>query len=232
MPIAAAIAGAAVIGGAVSLSASSKAAKAAKSAAATNNALQTQVYNQNAATLSPYIDAGNAATPVIQGLLGLGDSTQAAAAYNTYQNSTEYQSRLAQGSNSVQAALGGRGLLDSGAAQKSLLKYGQTFASNEFGTYLGNLQGQQQIGLGAASAQAGVGQNYANNVSANNNNAANTTGNAALSSAATINSSLNSLVGAYGLSQGLGSSYGNSGTVGGRPVGTAPMYGGSLGGIY
>ncbi|SFO02246.1 hypothetical protein [Sphingomonas sp. OK281] len=210
MPIAAAIAGAAVIGGAVSISAASKAAKTAKNAAAASNALQAQQLTDSKALLSPYVAAGNTATPVIQGLLGLGDSTQAKAAYDTYQGSTEYQSRLQQGQNSVQSALGSRGMIDSGAAQKSLVKFGQSFASNEFGNYLGNLQGQQALGFQAAGAQTNLGANYANSVSANNNNAANIQATAAMSNAATINSSLNSLVGAYGLSQGLGSSYGGS----------------------
>lgn len=217
MPIAAAIAGAAVIGAGVSISASNKAAKTAKNAAAASNALQAQQLAENKATLAPYVGAGTAATPVIQGLLGLGDSAQATAAFNTYQNSTEYQSRLQQGQNSVQAALGSRGMMDSGAAQKSLVKFGQSFASNEFGNYLGNLQGQQALGFQAAGVQTNLGANYANSVSANNNNAANIQATATMSNAATINSSLSSLVGAYGVSQGLGSSYGGSksGSLGG-----------------
>lgn len=212
MPIAIAIGAAAVVGGGASIIASNKTSKAAKSAAATNNALQTQVYNENKATLSPYVGTGNKATTAIEGLLGIGgDSAASAAAFNNYKNSTEYTSRIKQGQDSVTASLGARGLLDSGAAQKALLQYGQTFGSNEFGTYLGNLQGQQQVGLGAASAQAGVGTNYANATSANNNNAANASGNAALSSASQINGILSNAIGAYSMSKGLGSSYGGSG---------------------
>lgn len=223
--------GGAVLGAGTSIMASNKAAKTAKSTAATNNALQQDIYNQNKAALAPYQDGGKA-TSAINSLLGLsGDATAANSAFDAYKGSTEYTSRLAQGSNSVQAALGGKGLLDSGAAQKSLLKYGQTFASNEFGNYVGNLQTQQQTGLSAASALTGVGTNYANAVSANNNAASTTISNAALSNAGAINSALGSAVSAYGFSQGLGSSYG-TGTVGGQKVGTPTMYGGNLGGIY
>lgn len=202
-----AVAGA--VGAGASISASNKAAKTAKSTAATNNALQQDIYNQNKAALAPYQDGGKA-TASLNALLGLGgDTASANAAFDAYKGSTEYTSRLAQGSNSVQAALGGKGLLDSGAGQKSLLKYGQTFASNEFGNYVGNLQTQQQTGLAAASAQAGVGANYANSVSANNNAASTTVSNAALSNAGAINSALGSAVSAYGVSQGMGSSYGS-----------------------
>jgi hypothetical protein len=70
--------------------------------------------------------------------------------------------------------------------------------ANEFGKYLGYLGGQQQVGLTAASAQAGVGQGYANAVSANNNNASNTASNAALATGGAINSTISSALSAYG----------------------------------
>ncbi len=44
-------------------------------------------------------------------------------------------------------------------------------------------------------------------MTANNNNAANVQAGAALSNGAQVNSALNNIVGAYGVSQGLGSSY-------------------------
>ncbi|WP_070152602.1 hypothetical protein [Sphingobium phenoxybenzoativorans] len=73
MVAAAVIGGVATLGGAaVSASASSKASKAASKAASTNNALQERIYNENRATLDPYVQAGNRATPAIQALLGLG----------------------------------------------------------------------------------------------------------------------------------------------------------------
>lgn len=206
--VAVAIGGAAIIGAGATVAASSSASDTAKDTAASNNALQAQIYGQNAATLAPFVASGKPAGDAINSLLGLsGDPTAANAAFDAYKGSTEYQSRLKQGQDSVTAALGSKGLLDSGAALKGLTNYGQTFASNEFGNYLGNLQTQQQVGLGAASAQAGVGSNYANSVSANNNNASNVASNAALSQAGSINSALGNITSAYGYSQGLGSSY-------------------------
>jgi hypothetical protein len=205
--------GAAVVGSVgsavVSTSASNKAAKTAKDNAAANNALQSSIYDQNKAALSPYVGAGVPATSSIQALLGLsGDPAQATAALKTYYDSTAYTSRLKQGQDGVTAALGSRGMLESGAADKALTKYGQDYASGEFDKYMSYLAGQQGVGLTAASAQAGVGQNYANAVSANNNNAANTVSNAALSNAGTISGALGGLTSAIGL--GLGSSYGKS----------------------
>jgi hypothetical protein len=210
--VAVAIVGAAVVGGGASIAASNSASKTAKNNAAANNALQTDIYNQNKAALAPYQDGGKATT-AINSLLGLNpDQGQSAQALKDYYDSTGYTSRLKEGQASVTSALGNRGLLESGAAQKSLLKFGQDFASGEFGKYLGYLSNQQQVGLTAASAQAGVGQGYANSVSTNNNAAANTAANASLSNAATINNGISSALSAYGLSKGMGSSYGSTGT--------------------
>jgi hypothetical protein len=226
MGIAAAVAGAAVVGAGASIYSSSKASKTAKNTAAANNALQSQIYGENKATLAPYVAAGNAATPAIQGLLGIGGNAGASAkAFQNWQNSTGYQFQLKQGQDSVTAALGAKGLTDSGAALKALTQYGQNAAQGSFQTYLGDLTQQQGVGLSAASAQAGVGQNYANAVSNNNNTAANASENASLSMGSSINSALGNAVSAYSFNQALGSGYGSGGVLSG-----GGNYG--LGGIY
>lgn len=214
MPVALplAIVGAAGVGAAASASASSKASKAATNAANTNNALQREIYGQNKAALSPFMSAGGPATQAIQALLGLGgDKAATETAFNNWRGATGYQDQFAEGQRSVTGALGNRGLLDSGAALKALTKYGHAQSSQSLGQYMGLLANQQQVGLGAASALAGVGQNFANSVSINNNQAANAVGNAALSNANSINSILQSGLSAYGYSQGMGSSYGKAG---------------------
>jgi hypothetical protein len=214
LPVALAATAAATVGGAViSSSAAKKASKTAANAATTaateNNALQRDIYDQNKATLSPFVNAGSSVTPTIQSALGLNGSTAANDAFNLFKGSSGYNFRLAEGQKSVTSALGSRGYLDSGAAQKSLLKYGQGAASNEFGNWLQALTGQQSMGLSAASAQAGVGQGYANSVSANNNNAANATGNAALSNANATGQIVNGALSSFGQLAGLASSYGS-----------------------
>lgn len=98
-------------------------------------------------------------------------------AFNNYRNSTGYQFRFNEGMRALDA---GAPVLNSGARLKAALNYGQNIASNEFGNYLGQLANQQGVGLAGASAQAGVGQNYANSVSANNNSAGTAAANAAL----------------------------------------------------
>lgn len=101
-------------------------------------------------------------------------------AFQNYQNSTGYQFRLGEGMKGLNASYAARGVGNSGAAAKSALQYGQNIASGEFGNYLGQLANQQGVGLSGASAQAGVGQNYVNTVTGNNNNAGSAQANAAL----------------------------------------------------
>lgn len=225
MPVAIAIAGAAVVGAGASVAASNKASKTAKQVAQQNNNTQQQIYEQNRQTLAPYVSQGNLVTPTINGLLGLGDTVAAGRAFDTYKTSTGYQSRLSEGQAGVNAALGASSLRDSGAAVKAAAKFNQNFASNEFGNYLGALQGQQALGLSAASAQAGVGQNYANATNANNTAAGNAAGNAALANANSINGALGNIVSAYGYSQGaLGSSYGGGRNMYGVTSGNGNIY--------
>jgi len=101
-------------------------------------------------------------------------------AFGTFRNSTGYQFRLNEGQDALNSGYAGRGVLRSGAAAKGFADYNQNVASNEFGNYMGYLSNQQGVGLGGASALAGVGQNYVNNVSANNNSAGSAAANAAL----------------------------------------------------
>ncbi len=101
-------------------------------------------------------------------------------AFNNYRNSTGYQFRLNEGQKALGSNFAARGLSNSGAAARSLSGFNQNMASGEFGNYMNQLAGIQNMGLGAGSAQAGVGQNFVNTVSANNNSAGTAAANAAL----------------------------------------------------
>lgn len=129
-----------------------------------------------------------------------GQTAQGAAenAFDIFRNSTGYQFRLGEGMDAVNSGWAGAGALQSGAALKSALEYGQNFASNEFGNYMGYLGGQQGAGLSAAGAQAGVGLNYANNVSNLNQQNANALSNAAVARANNSNALISNIGGAFG----------------------------------
>ncbi|RYG90109.1 MAG: hypothetical protein EON59_00585 [Alphaproteobacteria bacterium] len=129
-------------------------------------------------------------------------------AFDNFRNSTGYQFRTNQGMNALNSGYAARGLLNSGAAQKAALNYGQNIASAEFGNYMGYLGNQQGVGLSAGSALAGVGQNYANNISGNNQNLADNASNAALVKSQNNNALIGSLTGMAGQALGYYSSYG------------------------
>ena len=152
---------------------------------------------------------GRAAPAVTGGTAGQSSTAQQNAAFDNFKNSTGYQFAYDQGQNAVNNNYALRGALDSGASQKALVNYGQGMAlNNAFLPYMQLLQGQQQTGLGAQNALAGVGTQYANAVGSNNNNAASAAGNAAIASGNAWSGALNGVGNALG--QMTGSSYGNA----------------------
>jgi hypothetical protein len=166
------------------------------------------------------------ATAPATGTPGATPQQGALDAFNTFRNSTNYQWRFNEGNKALQmSALGGGGF-DSGATRKALTEYGQNFASNELGTYMDRLAQQQQLGLGAASALAGVGQNFVGQVSANNNSAGTAAANAALMQGNARANMWGGIAGGIGQAIGaLGSSYGGGGG------GGYASYGGGWGSI-
>lgn len=169
--IAAGIGAVGAIGGAViSNKGASKAAKTQADSNAQNVALQRDIYGQNKAALAPWQQSGLAANSLYTSALGIpgGNPAAAQSAFDTFRNSTGYQFRMNQGQDAVNSGYAGAGLVRSGAAMRALDDYRQNMASAEFGNWMGALEGTRNLGFGAASAQAGVGQSFANNVSSLN----------------------------------------------------------------
>lgn len=303
---------ASVAGGAIAAGGAKSAAKSSAAAADRSSEVQQQIYNQNAATLSPFIQRGNAAGGAINALLGLGGgptnnaatqampamqqgqqdgvfygahgqqvggplgmvlskvggqvasnfgvddysnvggyipggitpeaysnwggmdangmpglpgpisgygggtfnmdgtvatpSAQDAAnsAYEIFKRSTNYQGRLKEGASALNSMWAGGGAVKSGAAGKAFTKYGQDYAANELTNYMNMLGNQQNVGAGAASSQAGVGQNYANSIgNINMQNGANQA-NAALAGASAVGGGVGNITNLIGLGMGSG----------------------------
>lgn len=214
MVAAAVIGGVAMVGSTVvSSNAAKKASNAATSAASTNNALQRDVYASNEGHLNPYIARGDQAGNAASRALGLIPSGPGDAPYGGFMASPGYQYRMDEGMRAISGNKAARGLLDSGSHTAGLINYGQQVASQEFGSWYDRLAAMANTGAGAASSLAGVGQNFASAVTANNNNAAGAIGNAALTNANNLNGLINTAAGAYGMYKGgvlggLSSSYG------------------------
>lgn len=210
MPVGAAIAGAvgAVGSAAIGANAASNAADAAKNAAKKNNALQKEIYDRNSANLTPFMQSGGRANDAITNFLGLNGQQGQDAAFQSYAKSTGADYTQRRGVDAITSSAATRGMLNSGSTLKAVNQFARDDSQRYVGSYLDRLFGLSGQGMGAASALAGVGQNYAGAVGANNNAAADVTGNAALSQANIFNNLIGQGVQAYGYSRGQ-SSYGS-----------------------
>ena len=97
------------------------------------------------------------------------------------------------------------------------------YQTGRYDTQTNNLFQLSGQGLQAAGALAGVGQNYVGQVSANNNNQAQTTANAAIAGAQNTTGLVNNALNAYGYYMG---------SKGGGSAGTFPVQGGGQTGAY
>ncbi|NYD88746.1 hypothetical protein [Sphingomonas melonis] len=176
-----------------------KAAKIAAQQADKDRALAQQIYNTNMGLAQPTVDRGNAAGSQINALLGLGGNAQAANdALAAYKSSTGYQGRLNEGYSAINTGYAAKGALESGAAQKALLNYGQQQASGEFNNYLSQLSNQQGAGLNALGAVTGAGANYVNQATSAGNSASSAAANAALFSGMAQQNALSGVANAAG----------------------------------
>jgi hypothetical protein len=101
---------------------------------------------------------GRQAQGLLAGLLGLGgDQAAAEQAFGQYQDSTGFQFRMDRGMGAIEGSRAARGVLNSGATSKELMKFGQGLASEEFGNYLSQLSGMADTGLQSAFQVGGAG---------------------------------------------------------------------------
>lgn len=140
--------------------------------------------------------------PNVQQAVGAPSQQTAEGAFDTFRNSTGYQFRLNEGLDAVNSGYAGAGTLQSGAAMKGINEYGQNFASNEFGNYMGYLGDQAGMGYGAAGAAAGVSTNFANSAA----NLAQQNGNNLANAAVAKANNNNALYG--GIASGIGTIFG------------------------
>ncbi|CAB4152386.1 hypothetical protein UFOVP610_9 [uncultured Caudovirales phage] len=162
--VAAAIGGAALIGYLSSQNAADTQATAAQNA----NNTQRGIYNQQRA------DTANARN--------LGDTASAELYANNFGKDGNwkdpgYEARLKEGYKAVNGMASARGGLNSGATMKALTRYGQEFASNEYGKaydrQFNRLSTLAGYGNGLNPSLSNAGSNYASNVGNNMMGAAN-----------------------------------------------------------
>jgi hypothetical protein len=165
MCIAAAIAGSAVVGAYATNKAASAQAGAARDAANAqlqasqeSNALQQRMYEEGVARQQPFLQGGTQDYNRLRAMMNGGPD----AAQQFMQMDPGYGFRLSEGQKALDRQAAARGGLISGAALKAAQRYGQEYASNEFGNAYNRLAGLAQIGPSSAGVMNTLGQNYAN----------------------------------------------------------------------
>lgn len=156
MGIGAAIGG--IVGGLASAKGAKDAADAQSDAAAQQLALQREMFGEQKEMFAPYLGAGNNALAAYSYELGLGDQP---GNYAGFTGTPGYDFRMQQGQNAVQAGVGARHGLNSGAALKALTQYGQDYATSEYNSHLNRLAGQTNMGQNSAAMTGQAAQNMA-----------------------------------------------------------------------
>lgn len=172
--------GGSIIGGNSQNKAANKVADTSVQTAAMNNALARDIYGKNEGYLAPYAQSGLQPNALLAGAMGYGDQDAYRGAFKNFLDNSDYAFQMQEGGNAINSNYAGRGVLQSGAAMKGLEDYRSNLQSGFRGEFNSLLANQQALGLGAGSALAGVGGNYVNQVTANNNNAGSAVANAAL----------------------------------------------------
>ena len=172
-----------IIPAAVGLFAANKQAGAAKDAAAAANeqqdkalALQTRMYEEGIARQQPYSNIGLEFTNRLADMQRNG----AGAGANMLNADPGYNFRLSEGLKSLDRTAAARGGMLSGGALKAAQRYGQDYASNEFGNAYNRMAGLASLGPSSAGVMNNLGSNYSTNAGNTMSNMGVNTGNALL----------------------------------------------------
>lgn len=191
--------GAGLAGAAISAHSAGKAADAQSAAADRATQAQLDMYNQTRADNEPWRTAGSTAI----GQMGNSDFQKDFTSAD-FSKDPGYDFRMQEGMKALERSAAARGGLNSGATLKSIGRYGQDYASNEYGNAynrfnqdrdrrFGRLSNIAGMGQGANSSVGNAGMNYANNSGANMMGAANAQGAAGIASANAWGGALNGI---------------------------------------
>ena len=118
---------------------------------------QQRMYEEGAARQQPFLQGGTEDYNRLRSLMSGGPN----ASQQFLQMDPGYGFRLSEGMKALDRQAAARGGLMSGGALKAAQRYGQDYASNEFGNAYQRLAGLAQIGPSSAGVLNSLGQNYA-----------------------------------------------------------------------
>jgi hypothetical protein len=153
-------AAATLLGSALGGRSAEKAARTTAESADKATELQRQVYEESVARQQPFLQTGTEFFNQLAALQRGGPG----AAQNFLQMDPSYGFRLGEGLKALERSAAARGGLMSGATGKALQRYGQDFASQEFGNAYNRLAQLANVGPQAAGVMSNLGQTYAGNV--------------------------------------------------------------------
>lgn len=160
----AAVAGATLVGGVLSSNAAGNAADAQAGAAANATAETKREFDANQANLKPFRDAGLSVLPQLTSGLAPGGQFNRNFTMADFNKDPGYQFRMDQGSQALQRSAAARGGLMNGGTLKALDRYGQDYASNEYGSAYSRFNNDQTTRFNRLSALAGTGQTATNTI--------------------------------------------------------------------
>lgn len=203
--VATAIGVSAAVGVGASIYSANKAAGATKAAANSSIGEQQREYDQARADNAPARTTGVSALGQIAKLYGLdytdenGNTVKGSgkADFSGFSTSPDFQFNLGQGQDAINRSAAAKGGLLSGAAVKAGQTYASGLASNQFNSFVGNLEGVAGAGQAATNATTAAGTNMANNNSSAIMGAGNARASAYMDTGQTIGNTANGLAGNY-----------------------------------
>lgn len=188
------------LGGAILQSNAAKAA-AADQTAASNAAIaeSRRQYDTTRSDLMPWLQQGTAAVGRLGDLLGT--SGKSLTPEQIMAMDPGYQFRLGEGNKAISNLAGSRGMTNSGATLKALTRFGQDYASNEYGNIYNRLAGVAGTGQQAGTTIGGFGAQNANTIGGYMTGAANARGAAGIGAANAYGGALSNIGNYYSQNQ-------------------------------
>ena len=156
--------------------------------------LQQRMYEEGVARQQPFLQGGTEDYNRLRSLMSGGPG----ASQQFLQMDPGYGFRLSEGMKALDRQAAARGGLMSGGALKAAQRYGQDYASGEFGNAYRRLAGLAEIGPSAAGVLNSLGQNYATGAGNMYSSMGQTAGQAQLTRGSTYQDTGNSLARLYG----------------------------------
>lgn len=156
--VAAAVVGGAIIGGVASNSAAKKAAKAQENATDKATGVELEMFNQTRDDQKPWRDAGTQALSQMLAGTKTGGEFNRNFKMSDFVKDPGYAFRMQQGQQGIERSASARGGVLNGGALKEQTRYGQEFASGEYGKAYDRYNNDLTTRFNRLSSIAGTGQ--------------------------------------------------------------------------